>query len=144
MSALLTAGPRARPLWCQGPGTLTSNRPAARASRLQIVAAKKKEPARTLLRIKLKSFTLDPLDASVYQILKCAEDAQVSGPVSLPRKIKKFTVLRSPHVNKDSREQFEIRTHSRLVDVIDPPPKIIDELMQLDMPAGVNVEVKLM
>lgn len=67
----------------------------------------------------------------------------MSGPVPLPTKIRKYTVLRSPHVNKDSREQFETRTHQRLIDIKDPSPATIDDLMSLDLPAGVDVQVKL-
>ncbi|RPG00540.1 MAG: 30S ribosomal protein S10, partial [Rhodospirillaceae bacterium TMED63] len=69
--------------------------------------------------------------------------AEVRGPIPLPTKIEKYTVLRSPHVNKKSREQFEIRTHKRLLDIIDPTPQTVDALMKLDLAAGVDVEIKL-
>ena len=72
----------------------------------------------------------------------CTE-ANLSGPVPLPTRIRKYTVLRSPHVNKDSREQFETRTHQRLIDIRDPSPAMIDSLMDLDLPAGVDLQVKL-
>jgi small subunit ribosomal protein S10 len=68
--------------------------------------------------------------------------AKVAGPVPLPTKINKFTVLRSPHVNKKSREQFEMRTHKRLIDILDPTSKVMDALMKLELPAGVDVEIK--
>ena len=85
------------------------------------------------------------LDASTEELVKTAKrtDAQVRGPIPLPNKIEKFTVLRSPHVNKKSREQFEIRTHKRLLDIIDPTPQTVDALMKLDLAAGVDVEIKL-
>ena len=69
--------------------------------------------------------------------------AEVSGPVPLPTEIAKYTVLRSPHVDKKSREQFEMRTHKRLIDIVDPNPKTVDALMHLDLPAGVDIEIKL-
>ena len=75
--------------------------------------------------------------------LSCATEADISGPVPLPTRIRKYTVLRSPHVNKDSREQFEVRTHQRLIDIRDPSAATIDSLMGLDLPAGVDVQVKL-
>ena len=78
-----------------------------------------------------------------YVTLACAAEADVSGPVPLPTRIRKYTVLRSPHVNKDSREQFEVRTHQRLIDIRDPSAATIDSLMGLDLPAGVDVQVKL-
>lgn len=76
-------------------------------------------------------------------VLAPAAEADVSGPVPLPTRIRKYTVLRSPHVNKDSREQFEVRTHQRLIDIRDPSAATIDSLMGLDLPAGVDVQVKL-
>jgi small subunit ribosomal protein S10 len=84
------------------------------------------------------------LDQSVRQIVDTAErtGAVIVGPVPLPTKIEKFTVLRSPFIDKDSREQFEIRTHKRLIDVIDPQSKTIDALVRLNLPAGVDVEIK--
>jgi small subunit ribosomal protein S10 len=97
------------------------------------------------IRIRLKAFDHRVLDQSTGEIVSTAKrtGAQVRGPIPLPTKIEKFTVLRSPHVNKKSREQFEIRTHKRLLDIIDPTPQTVDALMKLDLAAGVDVEIKL-
>ncbi|DBA71854.1 TPA: ATP-citrate lyase beta-subunit [Trebouxia sp. C0005] len=113
--------------------------------RLRTVAAVAKEPAQQTIRIKLKAYELPLLKRSVQEILTTANsnEANLSGPVPLPTRIRKYTVLRSPHVNKDSREQFETRTHQRLIDIRDPSPAMIDSLMDLDLPAGVDVQVKL-
>jgi small subunit ribosomal protein S10 len=85
------------------------------------------------------------LDVSAKEIVGTAKrtGAEVRGPIPLPTRIEKFTVLRSPHVDKKSREQFEIRTHKRLLDIIDPTPQTVDALMKLDLAAGVDVEIKL-
>ncbi|MEK7271860.1 MAG: 30S ribosomal protein S10, partial [Nitrospirota bacterium] len=85
------------------------------------------------------------LDQSVKEIVETAKrtGAKVSGPIPLPTKIQKVTVLRSPHVDKKSREQFEIRTHKRLLDILDPTPQTVDALMKLDLAVGVDVEIKL-
>ncbi len=97
------------------------------------------------IRIRLKAFDHRVLDASAAEIVSTAKrtGAQVCGPVPLPTKIERYTVLRSPHVNKKSREQFEIRTHKRLLDIVEPTPQTVDALMKLDLSAGVNVEIKL-
>jgi small subunit ribosomal protein S10 len=97
------------------------------------------------IRIKLKSYDHRILDQSAVQIVEAAErtGAAVIGPVPLPTHIKKFCVIRSPHVDKDSREQFEMRTHKRLIDIVDPTPKTIDALTTLNLPAGVDIEIKL-
>jgi len=97
------------------------------------------------IRIKLKAFDHRILDQSAVQIVEAAErtGAAVVGPVPLPTHIRKFCVIRSPHVDKDSREQFEIRTHKRLIDIVDPTSKTIDALTTLDLPAGVDIEIKL-
>ena len=97
------------------------------------------------IRIKLKAFDHRILDQSAVQIVEAAErtGAAVVGPVPLPTHIKKFCVIRSPHVDKDSREQFEIRTHKRLVDIMDPTTKTIDALTTLTLPPGVDNEIKL-
>ena len=97
------------------------------------------------IRIRLKAFDHRVLDTSTYEIVNTAKrtGAQVRGPIPLPTRIEKFTVLRSPHVNKKSREQFEIRTHKRLLDIVDPTPQTVDALMKLDLAAGVDVEIKL-
>ena len=97
------------------------------------------------IRIKLKAFDHRILDQSAVQIVEAAEGtgAAVIGPVPLPTHIQKFCVIRSPHVDKDSREQFEIRTHKRLIDIVDPTSKTIDVLTTLNLPAGVDIEIKL-
>ena len=97
------------------------------------------------IRIKLKAFDHRVLDQSVWEIVNTAKrtGAQVRGPIPLPTRIEKFTVNRSPHVDKKSREQFEMRTHKRLLDIVDPTPQTVDALMKLDLAAGVDVEIKL-
>ena len=97
------------------------------------------------IRIKLKAFDHRILDQSAVQIVEAAErtGAAVVGPVPLPTHIRKFCVIRSPHIDKDSREQFEIRTHKRLIDIMDPTTKTIDALTTLNLPAGVDIEIKL-
>jgi small subunit ribosomal protein S10 len=97
------------------------------------------------IRIKLKAFDHRILDQSAAQIVEAAEQtgAKVVGPVPLPTHIKKFCVNRSPNVDKDSREQFEIRTHKRLIDIEEPSSRTIDTLTKLDLPAGVDIEIKL-
>ncbi len=101
--------------------------------------------ARQKIRIRLKAYDHRILDQSAILIVEAAErtGAAVSGPVPLPTEIKKFCVIRSPHVDKDSREQFEIRTHKRLVDILDPTSKTVDALMRLQLPSGVDIEIKL-
>ena len=101
--------------------------------------------ARQKLRIRLKAYDHRILDQSAVLIVEAAErtGAAVAGPVPLPTEIKKFCVIRSPHIDKDSREQFEIRTHKRLVDILDPTSKTVDALMRLQMPSGVDIEIKL-
>ena len=97
------------------------------------------------IRIRLKAFDLRILDQSTLEIVNTAKrtGAHVRGPIPLPTDIEKFTVLRSPHVDKKSREQFEIRTHKRLLDIVEPTPQTVDALMKLDLAAGVDVEIKL-
>ena len=97
------------------------------------------------IRIRLKAFDHRILDNSVKEIVNTAKrtGAHVRGPIPLPTRIERFTVNRSPHVDKKSREQFEIRTHKRLLDIIDPTPQTVDALMKLDLAAGVDVEIKL-
>ena len=97
------------------------------------------------IRIRLRAFDHRILDQSTIEIVQTAKrtGAQVRGPIPLPTRIERFTVLRSPHVDKKSREQFEIRTHTRLLDIIDPTPQTVDALMKLDLAAGVDVEIKL-
>ena len=97
------------------------------------------------IRIRLKAFDYRILDNSTREIVNTAKrtGATIRGPVPLPTRIEKFTVNRSPHVDKKSREQFEMRTHRRLLDIVDPTPQTVDALMKLDLAAGVDVEIKL-
>ena len=97
------------------------------------------------IRIRLKAFDHRVLDQSAKEIVNTARrtGAQVCGPIPLPTRIEKFTVLRSPHIDKKAREQFEIRTHKRVLDIVDPTPQTVDALMKLDLAAGVDVEIKL-
>jgi small subunit ribosomal protein S10 len=97
------------------------------------------------IRIRLKAFDYKLIDQSALEIVETAKrtGAVVKGPIPLPTSIERFDVLRSPHVNKASRDQFEIRTHRRLMDIMDPTDKTVDALMKLDLPAGVDVEIKL-
>lgn len=101
--------------------------------------------AQNRIRVRLVAFDHNVLDQSCQKIVETAKrtGAKVSGPIPLPTEKKVYTILRSPHVNKDSREQFEMRTHKRLVDILMPTPKTVDALMRLDLPAGVNIEIKL-
>ncbi len=97
------------------------------------------------IRIRLKAFDHQVLDESASRIVDSAKrsGAIVSGPIPLPTEKEVFTILRSPHVNKDSREQFELRTHKRLIDILAPNNKTMESLMKLEMPAGVNIEIKI-
>ncbi len=97
------------------------------------------------IRIRLKAFDHRLIDQSAREIVETAKrtGAQVLGPIPLPTKKERFTVLTSPHVNKDARDQYEIRTHKRLMDIIDPTEKTVDALMKLDLAAGVDVQIKL-
>mgnify|MGYP003791969559 CR=1 FL=1 len=97
------------------------------------------------IRIKIKAYDHKIIDSSAKKIIETCQrfGAKVSGPIPLPTEKKKYTVNRSTFVHKDSREQFEMRTHKRLLDIIDPDPKTVDALMSLNLPAGVNVEIKM-
>ena len=97
------------------------------------------------IRIRLKAFDHRILDSSTGEIVNTAKrtGAQVRGPIPLPTRIEKYCVLRSPHIDKKSREQFEIRIHKRLLDIIDPTPQTVDALMKLDLAAGVDIEIRL-
>ena len=101
--------------------------------------------AKQKIRIRLKAFDHKLLDQSAQKIVETAKKtgATVSGPIPLPTEKNVFTILRSPHVNKDSREQFEMRTHKRLIDITDHNAKTVDALKRLDLPSGVEIEVKL-
>ena len=97
------------------------------------------------IRIRLKAFDHKLIDMSTQEIVETARrtGAQVKGPIPLPTRKEKYTVLVSPHVNKDARDQYEIRTHKRLMDIVDPTDKTVDALMKLELPAGVDVQIKL-
>ena len=97
------------------------------------------------IRIRLKAFDYRLIDQSAQEIVDTARrtGAQIRGPIPLPTRKERFTVLISPHVNKDARDQYELRTHKRLVDILDPTEKTVDALMKLDLAAGVDVQIKL-
>ena len=97
------------------------------------------------IRIRLKAFDHRALDMSAKEIVNTAKrtGAEVKGPIPLPTRIERFTVNRSPHIDKKSREQFEIRTHKRILDIVDPTPQTVDALMKLDLSSGVSIEIKL-
>jgi small subunit ribosomal protein S10 len=97
------------------------------------------------IRIKLKGFDYRTLDTSVTDIVETARrtGAKIAGPIPLPTKIERYTVNRSPHADKKSMDQFEIRTHKRLLDIIDPTAKTVDELKKLNLPAGVDIQIKI-
>lgn len=120
---------------------MVEQRTAARARGGAVAAAAQREK----LRITLKAFDHRLLDLSTGQIVEAAErtGAAVVGPVPLPTRIRRWCVIRSPHVDKDSREHFELRIHKRLVDILDPNSKTIDALTRLQMPAGVDISIKL-
>ncbi|MCA9829671.1 MAG: 30S ribosomal protein S10 [Dehalococcoidia bacterium] len=101
--------------------------------------------ARQMIRIKLKAYDHRLIDQSARQIVEAAErtGAAVAGPVPLPTAIEKFCVIRGPHIHKDGRDQFEIRTHKRLIDILEPTSKTVDTLMRLQLPSGVDIEIKL-
>ena len=101
--------------------------------------------AKQKIRIRLKGYDHEIVDQSNKLIVDTATKtgARISGPIPLPTERNLYTVIRSPHVNKDSREQFEMRTHKRLIDILDPTPNTVDSLMRLDLPAGVDIEIKL-
>lgn len=100
--------------------------------------------AKDRIRVRLRGFDIELVEQSAKAIVSTVvtAGAKVSGPVPLPTHVNKYTVLRSPHVNKKAREQFEMRTHKRLIDILDPTSKVMDALMKLELPAGVDVEIK--
>lgn len=106
---------------------------------------KKEEEAKTRIRIKIKAYDHKIIDQSAKQIVETAErtGATITGPVPLPTEIRRFTVNKSTFVKKDARDQYEMRIHKRLVDILSPTPKTIDSLTNLDLPAGVDVEIKM-
>ena len=101
--------------------------------------------ARQQIRIRLKAYDHRILDQSAGQIVDAAEKtgAAVAGPIPLPTEINKYTVIRSPFIDKDAREQFEVRTHKRLIDILEPTGRTVDTLMRLQLPSGVDIEIKL-
>ncbi len=103
------------------------------------------DPTAQKIRIRMKAYDYKLLDQSAREIVDTAlrTGATVAGPIPLPTSINKYTVLRGPHIDKKSREQFEIRTHKRLIDILDPTPQTVDALMKLELAAGVDVEIKL-
>ncbi len=109
-------------------------------------AKTKKDDVQSMLRIRVRAYENKILDASVKQIIDTAVryDAVVRGPIPLPTEIKKYTVNRSPFIYKNSREQFEMRVHKRLIDIENPSPKVIESLTNLSMPSGVDIDVKMM
>jgi small subunit ribosomal protein S10 len=109
-------------------------------------AKPKKDDVQSMLRIRVRAYENKILDASVKQIIDTAVryDAVVRGPIPLPTEIKKYTVNRSPFIYKNSREQFEMRVHKRLIDIENPSPKVIESLTNLSMPSGVDIDVKMM
>jgi len=107
--------------------------------------AKKEEEAKSRIRIKIRAYDHKVIDQSAKQIVETAErsGAVITGPVPLPTEIRKFTVNKSTFVNKDARDQYEMRMHKRLIDIWNPTPKTIDSLTNLDLPAGVDIEIKM-
>jgi small subunit ribosomal protein S10 len=101
--------------------------------------------AKQKIRIRLKAYDHEIIDQSAKKIVETAKrtGARISGPIPLPTDRSLYVVLRSPHVDKDSREQFEMKVHKRLIDILDPTPKTVDSLMRLELPAGVDIEIKL-
>ena len=97
------------------------------------------------IRIRLKAYDHRVLDQAAEKIVETAQrtNASTAGPIPLPTEISRWTVIRSPFIDKDSREQFEMRTHKRIIDILDPNPKVVDALMRLNLPSGVNIEIKL-
>ena len=102
-------------------------------------------PDTTKIRIRLKAFDHQLLDKSTTDIVETARrtGARVAGPIPLPTSIRRYTVLRGPHIDKKSREQFEVRTHKRLIDILEPTSRTVDTLMRLQLPSGVDIEIKL-
>ena len=118
---------------------------AARVSKPKVIKIPKAEEVTSRLRIRVRAYESKILDVSVKQIIDTAlrYDAQVQGPIPLPTEIKKYTVNRAAFVYKNAREQFEMRIHKRLIDILNPTPKIIESLTNLSLPSGVNIDVKL-
>ena len=131
------------------PVTLKKKTAEKKEAPKKVVAAKKstkKEEPISRLRIRIRAYEYKILDLSVKQIIDTAlrYDAKVVGPIPLPTEIKKYTVNRSPFIYKNAREQFEMRVHKRVIDVINPSPKVMEALTNLSLPSGVNIDVKIM
>ena len=109
------------------------------------MAKKSENPSTQKIRIRLKAFDHKLIDQSAIEIVETAKrtGARIKGPIPLPTKMERFTILISPHVDKDARDQYEIRTHKRIMDILDPTDKTVDALMMLDLAAGVDVQIKL-
>ena len=109
------------------------------------MAKKSENPSTQKIRIRLKAFDYKLIDQSAIEIVETAKrtGARIKGPIPLPTKMERFTILISPHVDKDARDQYEIRTHKRIMDILDPTDKTVDALMKLDLAAGVDVQIKL-
>ncbi len=122
------------------PTKTTKTKPKAKATKAAVLTDTQK------LRIRVSAYEHKILDNSVKQIIDTAarQDAKVNGPIPLPTSIKKYTVNRAAFIDKNSREQFEMRTHRRLIDIINPSPKIIEALTSLTLPSGVSIDVKMM
>ena len=123
----------------------TGGRNPCRDTRLAWTPEGAKGGSMEQIKIRMEAYDHESLDTSALEIVETAKrtGARVSGPVPLPTRIERYTVLRSPHIDKKSREQFEIRTHKRLIDILDPTPQTVDALMKLELAAGVDVEIKL-
>jgi small subunit ribosomal protein S10 len=130
----------------RGEKTGEKKTPAAKKAAPASARASKKEEGISRLRIRVRAYEYKILDLSVKQIIDTAirYDAKVVGPIPLPTEIKKYTVNRSPFVYKNAREQFEMRVHKRVIDIINPSPKIMESLTNLSLPSGVNIDVKIM
>ena len=109
------------------------------------MAKKSENPSTQKIRIRLKAFDHKLIDQSAIEIVETAKrtGARIKGPIPLPTKMERFTILIAPHVDKDARDQYEIRTHKRIMDILDPTDKTVDALMKLDLAAGVDVQIKL-
>lgn len=118
----------------------------AKTKKTRVVKTKEKKDGESVLRMRVRAYENKILDVSVKQIIETAlrYDAQIRGPIPLPTEIKKYTVNRSTFIYKDTREQFEIRIHRRLIDIVSPTPKVIESLTNLSLPSGVEIDVKMM
>lgn len=129
---------------------VSASKKTAEVKKSSVKKAVVKKPAvligsKQRIRIRLKAFDYKLIDQSTKEIVETAKrnGAQICGPIPLPTSIEKFTILISPHVNKDARDQYEIRTHKRLIDILEPTPKTVDALMKLDLSAGVDVKISV-